>query len=221
VIERLLEIMARLRDPDSGCPWDREQTHATIAPYTIEEAYEVDEAIRAGDFEGLKDELGDLLLQVVYHAQMASEGGRFAFSDVVEAICDKLVRRHPHVFAEADLSGPALGEAWEDAKARERAEKARGLGRKPDLFDDVPRALPALARAAKLLKRAFRADRVAIDGGRARRRAIAALEPAAITHEGLGRLLLCLVEIARAEGLDAETALRDANERFERSHRER
>lgn len=146
----LLALMARLRAPD-GCPWDREQTFGTIAPYTVEEAYEVADAIERGDMAALKDELGDLLFQVVFHAQMAEEAGHFRFSDVVDAIQDKMVRRHPHVFGDAGprSSGEQV-EDWERIKARERAAKATPAG----LLDDVPRTLPALPRAVKLTRRA-------------------------------------------------------------------
>src|SRR5262249_42165494 len=139
-IERLLDIMAKLRDPEGGCPWDLEQSFATIAPYTIEEAYEVDDAIRRQDWDGLRDELGDLLLQVVFHAQMAREIGRFDFADVARAIGDKLVRRHPHVFGDAVIeTADAQTHAWEKQKADERA--ARG---ETSAMDGVPLALPAL-----------------------------------------------------------------------------
>src|SRR5258705_1607848 len=152
-IERLLEIMAKLRDRDGGCPWDLEQDFASIAPYTIEEAYEVDDAIRRSDWDGLRDELGDLLLQVVFHAQMAREAGHFDFADVVDAICAKLVRRHPHVFDDAVIeTAQAQTDAWEQQKAAERA--ARG---QTNAMDGVPLALPALLRARKLISRAVRA----------------------------------------------------------------
>eukprot|EP01036_Dinobryon_divergens_P045356 gene45356-60589_t len=145
--------MVRLRDPNGGCPWDVEQTFATIAPYTIEEAYEVADAIERGDMGELRAELGDLLFQVVFHARMAEEQGLFAYDDVAEAMCDKLVRRHPHVFADEDpqISGPAQKLRWEDIKAAERASKAQH-----GVLDDVPVGLPALHRAAKLTKRAAR-----------------------------------------------------------------
>ncbi|MFP3944037.1 MAG: nucleoside triphosphate pyrophosphohydrolase, partial [Alphaproteobacteria bacterium] len=152
-VEALREIMRRLRDPETGCPWDIEQDFGTIAPYTIEEAYEVADAIAEGDMAGLKGELGDLLLQVVYHAQMAAEAGHFTFDDVAEAIGAKMVRRHPHVFGEADVrSAEEQTKAWEDLKAQERAE----AGERKSVLADVPRALPALKRAAKLQKRAAR-----------------------------------------------------------------
>lgn len=152
-IDRLLEIMARLRAPDDGCPWDLEQTFATIAPYTVEEAYEVADAIERGDLSDLKDELGDLLLQVVFHARMAEEQGAFAFDDVARAINDKMVRRHPHVFADETYASLAhQKEGWEQLKAAERAQKANAGP--VSLLDDVPVGLPGLTRAVKLSKRA-------------------------------------------------------------------
>src|SRR5215204_4283122 len=150
-IDRLLAIMARLRDPETGCPWDVEQTFATIAPYTVEEAYEVADAIERGDLKDLRDELGDLLLQVVFHARMAQEDGLFDFDDVARAISEKMVRRHPHVFgAETYDSLAAQKEGWEALKAAERQEK----GAAASVLDDVPVGLPALTRAVKLSKRA-------------------------------------------------------------------
>jgi MazG family protein len=197
-VSRLLEIMARLRDPDGGCPWDLEQSFATIAPYTIEEAYEVDDAIRREDWDALRDELGDLLLQVVFHAQMARESGKFAFEDVVRAISDKLVRRHPHVFGDAKIeTAHAQTAAWEQQKADERA--ARGA---TSAMDGVPLALPALSRARALISRAHRAGLTGRDS-----------EP--ITEEALGELLFALVERAEHAGIDPEQALRDANAKFE------
>ena len=153
-IDDLLAIMARLRDPERGCPWDREQDFRSIAPYTIEEAYEVADAIERADMTALKDELGDLLLQVVFHARMAEEAGLFAFDDVAAAIADKMVRRHPHVFGDAVVKTAAeQTSAWEAAKAGERAAKdAKGAG----LLDGVAVALPALTRAVKLSRRAAR-----------------------------------------------------------------
>jgi nucleoside triphosphate diphosphatase len=155
----LLEIMARLRDPQCGCPWDLSQTFATIAPYTLEEAYEVADAIERGDAERLRDELGDLLFQVVFHARMAEEQGWFNFADVARAICDKLVRRHPHVFSEprASPDHATLWRRWEEEKERERAAAALRRGEShASVLADVPLALPALVRAAKLGKRAGR-----------------------------------------------------------------
>ena len=202
-IERLIQIMARLRDPDGGCPWDLEQDFASIAPYTIEEAYEVDDAIRREDWNGLRDELGDLLLQVVFHAQMAREAGKFTFEDVVAAICDKLERRHPHVFGDAVIaSAAAQTDAWEKQKAGERA--ARGAA---SAMDGVPLALPALLRARKLISRARRAG-------------LASGEVEPITANALGALLFEAVKRAERAGIDPEQALRDASAAFELRVRE-
>jgi MazG family protein len=201
-IERLIQIMARLRDPDGGCPWDLEQDFASIAPYTIEEAYEVDDAIRREDWNGLRDELGDLLLQVVFHAQMAREAGKFAFEDVVAAICDKLVRRHPHVFGDAVIaSAAAQTDAWEKQQAGERA--ARG---EASAMDGVPLALPALLRARKLISRARRAG-------------LANSDTTPVTQQELGEMLFVAVERAERSGIDPEQALRDASARFEQRMR--
>jgi MazG family protein len=200
-IDHLIQIMAKLRDPNGGCPWDLEQDFASIAPYTLEEAYEVDDAIRRGDMKGLCDELGDLLLQVVFHARMAEEAGHFAFADVVDGLCEKLVRRHPHVFGDAKVeSSAAQTESWEAIKAAERA----AAGRTADPLADVPLALPALARAAKLQRRAERAGHPPA-------------RPASeekLDAETLGERLFALVTLANREGLDPEQALRDANARF-------
>src|SRR3984885_14632500 len=152
-LRHLLAIMARLRDPEGGCPWDREQDFVTIAPYTIEEAYEVADAIERGDMAALKDELGDLLLQVGFHARMAEEAGLFAFDDVVDAICDKMIRRHPHVFGDAEIASVAAqNEAWEAHKAAER----RASGEADSVLDGVALAFPALLRAGKVSRRAAR-----------------------------------------------------------------
>src|SRR4051812_24391017 len=156
-ISRLLEIMQALRTPDTGCPWDLKQSFATIAPYTIEEAYEVADAIARNDLEALKDELGDLLLQVVFHARMAEETGVFAFDDVAAAIADKMVRRHPHVFADAEIASVAAqNEAWEAHKAAERQARAQQNGSGVSVLDGIALAYPALLRAAKVSKRAAR-----------------------------------------------------------------
>jgi len=227
-LERLLEIMARLRDPEHGCPWDREQTFATIAPFTIEEAYEVDDAIRRGDRAALREELGDLLLQVVYHAQMAREEGAFAFEDVARQLCDKLVRRHPHVFGEATVeSAEAQTREWEAHKAAERAARAGERGVAPGVLDDLPLALPALLRAEKLQRRAVLSR---LDSELAPpRQALARLEREAAEVEGelpsaaaarrlreaLGDFLLSCVAFGRSLGLDCEQALREANARLE------
>jgi MazG family protein len=202
-VSRLLEIMAKLRDPDGGCPWDLEQNFASIAPYTIEEAYEVDDAIRRQDWDGLRDELGDLLLQVVFHAQMAREAGMFDFEDVVAAICDKLVRRHPHVFGDAVIeTAEAQTHAWERQKADERAARGEGA------MDGVPLALPALLRARKLISLARRAG-------------VHASSAESVTEQALGELLFAAVERAERAGVDPEQALRAANAAFERRVRAR
>ncbi|MBT8136616.1 MAG: nucleoside triphosphate pyrophosphohydrolase [Gammaproteobacteria bacterium] len=213
--DRLIEIMRRLRAPEEGCPWDLEQDFATIAPHTIEEAYEVADAIERDDMEGLRDELGDLLFQVVFHAQMAEEAGLFNITDVVEGLNDKMVRRHPHVFAGASIAdADAQTAAWEAQKAAER----RG-----GVLDDVPRALPALRRAAKLGKRAASVgfDWPQIDGVRAT--VVEELEEldAEITsgdrdamERELGDVLFALVNLGRHLGVDAETALQGTNNRF-------
>ena len=214
-VQRLLDIMARLRDPEVGCPWDLEQTFASIAPYTIEEAYEVDDAIRRGDPEALRDELGDLLLQVVFHARMAEEAGQFDFGGVVDAVSEKLVRRHPHVFGDERIeSARAQTDAWERQKALELAQRGE-----TGVADGIPKGLPALTRARKLLGRAARAGQVAAGRESADERvgkSISALRAAlrdddrARSEAGLGDLLLALASLARACELDAEAALRAA-----------
>jgi ATP diphosphatase len=154
-IDQLLEIMSRLRDPETGCPWDIRQTYSSIVPYTIEEAYEVADAIEQGDMQELRDELGDLLFQVVFYSQIAKEEGHFDFGQVTQAICDKMLRRHPHVFADADYeSEEELHKAWEQGKAEERSQ--RQDQQKTSELDGIARALPALIRAEKLQKRAAR-----------------------------------------------------------------
>lgn len=224
-IARLLDVMARLRDPQGGCPWDLEQTFATIAPYTIEEAYEVAEAIAHDDMAALKDELGDLLFQAVYHAQMASEVGAFTFADVVAAITDKMIRRHPHVFGAARIdTASAQTAAWEEMKAQERAAKQQ-----TSVLDGVPLALPALTRAVKLQKRAGRVGfdwrdvrpvlaklREEIDELEAE---IAAAAPAASIEEEFGDMLFVMANLARHLDFDPEQALRAANAKFERRFR--
>jgi ATP diphosphatase len=211
-VERLLAIMARLRSPAGGCPWDLEQSFATIAPHTIEEAYEVDDAIRRGDMEGLREELGDLLLQVVFHAQMAHEAGLFDFEAVAATLVDKLVRRHPHVFGDAEVK--TAGEQtllWEALKAQERAEKLVD-GATPSALDGVALGLPALLRAQKLVRRAKRAhldvDVTSVDSAWDSFRS-------ARSAESLGALLFALAEDAAVRGVDAEIALREASARFE------
>jgi MazG family protein len=219
-IQDLLEIMARLRDPQKGCPWDREQDFASIAPYTIEEAYEVADAIDRGDTGALRDELGDLLFQVVYHAQMAREAGSFEFDDVVEAICDKMVRRHPHVFGGADVGdAQAQTRAWEAHKQAERRDRAEH-----GVLEGVPLAIPALARAAKLGKRASRVgfDWPDVTGVVAKireeidelERELDGMDPVRLGDE-VGDLLFAAVNLARHLRVDPEEALRRANRRFE------
>ncbi len=213
MIDRLVTIMARLRDPDTGCDWDVAQDFASIAPYTIEEAYEVADAITRGDMADLKDELGDLLLQVVFHSRMAEEAGLFALPDVVAAISDKMERRHPHVFGD---SAGGHAQHWERLKADERAAKgdAGALG-------GVAIGLPALLRAEKLQKRAARTgfDWPDASGPRAKvDEEIAEIEAAspAEREEEIGDLLFAVVNWARHLGVDAEAALRAANAKFER-----
>ncbi len=229
-IDRLRDIMARLRDPDGGCPWDLAQSFATIAPHTIEEAYEVADAIQRDDLDGLEDELGDLLFQVVFYARMAEEAGAFDFDDVARGISDKMLRRHPHVFAGATVdSQAAQNREWEAHKAAERAARAAALGRAPSALDGVALALPALMRAHKLQRRAARVgfdwpdvarvfDKVEeeIDEFRAE---LGADGSAAGRSEEIGDLLFACVNLARHAGIDAEAALRQANAKFEHRFR--
>ena len=216
----LLQLMARLRDPQHGCPWDREQTFASIAPYTIEEAYEVADAIERDDREQLRDELGDLLFQVVFHAHMAQERGWFDFAAVASGIRDKLVRRHPHLFAGATLAAEDLVRVWEEQKAQERA--ARGDRGDSAVLGGVPRALPALLRAAKLGRRAARVGFDWPDASAVRAKVVEELgeldaaSGAAAQEEELGDLLFAVVNLSRHLQLDAEQALRRANDKFER-----
>ncbi len=220
-ITSLLDIMAKLRNPNGGCPWDVEQNFATIAPYTIEEAYEVAEAITKGDRLELRDELGDLLFQVVFHAQMAKEEGSFEFADVVQSISEKMIRRHPHVFADADIkTADAQVANWEVIKAAERAGKKRER-----TLDDVPAALPALMRAQKLQARAAR---VGFDWPDVRgviekiREELLEVEQALLAEDHdavgdeLGDLLFAVTNLARFTGHDAETNLRGTNDKFTR-----
>jgi ATP diphosphatase len=229
-IRDLLAIMARLRDPNGGCPWDLEQDFRSIAPYTIEEAYEVADAIERDDLDDLKDELGDLLLQVIFHAQMAGEQGAFQFGDVVEAIAAKLIRRHPHVFGDGEADDPATVKArWDVIKGEEKAERAERRGQTPDgasILDDIPAALPALTRAQKLQKRAAK---VGFDWDDPRaviaklREEISEIEaelggkasPERIEDE-LGDLLFAVVNLARHLSVEPESALRRANRKFVR-----
>jgi len=217
-LERLLAIMARLRDPEGGCPWDLEQSFATIAPHTIEEAYEVDDAIRRGDMDGLREELGDLLLQVVFHAQMAREAGLFDFEAVAAALVDKLVRRHPHVFGDAEVAdAEAQTRLWEELKAAERAEKL-GADATPSALDGVALGLPALLRAQKLVRRALRAK---LEVGDAAPAAAWETYREERSPHALGALLFALAREAASDGIDAEIALREATSNFEAEIRER
>lgn len=236
-IQRLLDIMARLRDPQGGCPWDLQQNFKTIAPYTVEEAYEVADAIEREDLPSLRDELGDLLFQVVFHSQMAGEQGAFNFDDVVNAICDKMERRHPHVFGDAAIANAdAQNVAWEELKRAERAQKNAG-SEPASVLDDVPLALPALTRANKLGKRAaqvgfewsevhgavekldeeiaeFKAEVRAhscLQGDEARSSQHVAAE--------IGDVLFCVVNVCRYLKIDPELALKRTNASFERRFR--
>lgn len=232
----LLHLMARLRDPQYGCPWDLQQNYATIVPHTIEEAYEVADAIERGDFDHLPGELGDLLFQVVYYSQLAQEEGRFEFATVVDAITRKLLRRHPHVFPDGDLYGApdmarlseaAVKQRWEEIKAEERAEQA-AAPEQLSLLDDVPNTLPALSRAAKLQKRTAQVgfdwpdalpvvDKVREELDEVLE-AMSANDSEAMAEE-IGDLLFVVVNLARHLKADPETALRAANAKFERRFR--
>ena len=235
-LDDLLHLMARLRDPQHGCPWDLKQSYASIVPHTIEEAYEVADAIERGDFAHLPGELGDLLFQVVYYSQLAREEGRFAFAEVVDGITRKLVRRHPHVFPDGDLYGApdaakleeaAVKQRWEELKAEERAEKA-AAPEQLSLLDDVPQALPALSRAAKLQKRAAQVgfdwpealpvvDKVREELDEVLE-AMSENDPEAISEE-IGDLLFVVTNLARHLKVDPESALRAANGKFEQRFR--
>ncbi len=212
MIDPLLEIMRRLRDPETGCEWDTVQTFETIAPYTIEEAYEVSDAIERQDMAGLKDELGDLLLQVVFHSQMAEEAGEFSFGEVVAAICDKMERRHPHIFGDAQASP-----GWEALKAAERDETG-----KKSALDGVAIALPALLRAQKIQKRAARVGFDWPDKAPVKDKLLEELgevESASSDdeiHEEIGDLLFAAVNLARHYKVDSEQALSDATRKFTR-----
>ena len=230
--ERLVAIMARLRDPVRGCPWDVEQTFATIAPYTVEEAYEVADAIQQGDLGSLREELGDLLLQVVFHARMAEEAGAFNVEDVARVIGDKMIARHPHVFADASIADAAAQTvAWEAQKATERKAKADAAGRSAGALDGVPVGLPALTRALKLQKRAARAgfdwpaESAIAQIKEKLDEELAEIETArregghqAIEDE-CGDLLFVCVNLLRHLDIDPESALRGTNAKFERRFR--
>jgi ATP diphosphatase len=226
-ISRLIEIMAKLRDPNGGCPWDLEQDFRTIRHYTIEEAYEVADAIEREDFADLREELGDLILQPVYHAQMAKEAGHFDIGDVIYAITEKLIRRHPHVFGDVDADSASDAQVkWEAIKAQERAAKAARKGEAtPSLLDDVPEVLPALMRAEKLTKRAAKVGFDWENMAQVRAKISEELEEVAeaeasgdadAIREEIGDLLFAVSNLARKAGVDPEAALRDANAKFTR-----
>lgn len=229
-MERLLAIMARLRDEQDGCPWDREQTFETIAPYTVEEAYEVVDAIERGDLQDLKEELGDLLLQVVFHSRMAEERGAFAFEDVARAINDKMVRRHPHVFGDESYASLAHQKAgWEALKTAERASKEqRGKDQTASLLDDVPVALPGLTRAVKLSKRAATVgfvwptvQDVVLKLHEEVGEMLAEIEAGDLEkarHE-IGDVLFVVANLARSLDVDPEDAIRYTNAKFVRRFR--
>lgn len=210
MIDPLLEIMRLLRDPDTGCEWDKVQTFKTIAPYTIEEAYEVADAIERDDMVSLRDELGDLLLQVVFHSQIAADHGKFDFQDVVTAICDKMTRRHPHIFGEADESP-----GWEQIKAGERERSGQSSA-----LDGVALALPALLRAQKIQKRAARVGFDWPDKAPVKDKLLEELDEVEAAgsdeqvHEEIGDLLFSAVNLARHYKVDAERALADATAKF-------
>ena len=224
-IDRLLEIMARLRDPEHGCPWDREQTWSSIVPHTIEEAYEIADAVERGDVDHVRDELGDLLFQVVFQSRIAEEQGLFRFDDVVDAISDKLERRHPHVFGDATIGNAAeQTAAWEEHKAAERRAKGGAAG----ALDGVTLGLPALVRAAKLGRRAAQVgfdwpDPAGVlekvrEEIEELQQAVATGEAAHVTEE-IGDLLFSVAQLSRHLDVDPEAALRDAGGKFERRFR--
>ncbi len=229
-LDRLLSIMAQLRDPECGCPWDRVQDFASIAPYTIEEAYEVADAIARGDQTALKDELGDLLFQVVFHARMAEEAGLFGFDDVAVAIADKMLRRHPHVFGDAEIAtAAAQSDAWEEHKAAERQARSRHAGTPESVLDGVALALPALLRATKVQRRAARIGFDWPDAGPVTEKVLEEIaelraemerhaERVALENE-LGDILFAVANLARKLEIDPEEALRRATAKFERRFR--
>jgi ATP diphosphatase len=226
---RLIEVMARLRDPETGCPWDVEQSFRTIAPYTIEEAYEVADAIERDAMDELKDELGDLLFQVAFHSRMAEERGAFAFADVAAGIVDKMIRRHPHVFDDAPVDADGMPAQWERQKAAERAAKAEAEGRAAGALDGIAAGLPSLTRAMKLQKRAARvgfdwtdpADilgKIEEEVGEIRAE-IDGQAPKDRIEDEIGDLLFCAVNLARRYEVDPDSALRRTNAKFERRFR--
>ncbi len=229
-IDRLLDVMARLRDPETGCPWDVAQSFATIAPYTIEEAYEVAAAIAEEDWSALEDELGDLLFQVVFHAEMARQAGLFDFAAIAHGVAEKMLRRHPHVFGDGSVAdAEAQTHAWEAQKAEERGAKAEAEGRAASVLDGITTALPALTRAAKLQARAARVgfdwpvtaaviDKIDEEVRELRAEFDDGADKDRVTDE-IGDLLFACVNLARHAGIDPESALRRGNAKFERRFR--
>lgn len=230
-ITRLLDIMARLRDPEQGCPWDKQQSFETILPFTLEEVYEVADAIDRGAMDELKSELGDLLFQIVFYAQIAREQGLFDFGDIVAGISDKLVQRHPHVFAAAEITSAGIisveaqSVAWEKHKEQERAHKAESEARPASVLDNIPVALPGLMRAAKLQRRVMRVgfdwpdimpvlDKIEEEIGELREALANGGKRDEMEHE-IGDLMFACVNLARHADIDPEVALRSVNRRFE------
>lgn len=229
-MSRLLEIMARLRDPQQGCPWDKQQTFETILPFTLEEVYEVADAIERGDMAELKAELGDLLFQIVFYAQLAREQGLFEFGDIVAGIADKLEQRHPHVFGSDEIKDAvAQSHAWEKHKEQERVHKAASEARPVSVLDNIPVALPGLMRAAKLQRRVARVgfewpdimpvlDKIEEEIGEIREALANGGKRDEMEHE-IGDLMFACVNLARHANIDPEVALRSINRRFERRFR--
>ena len=225
-MERLLEIMAALRDPETGCPWDKEQTFETILPFTIEETYEVAEAIDQGDMISLREELGDLLFQVVFYAQMAKEAGDFTYEEIVEGICDKLERRHPHVFGDLEVKdAEAQTKAWEQYKQQERDAKADKASKVSSIMDDIPHALPSLMRSMKLQRRAAKVgfdwqeinpvlDKIEEELAEVRYELEHGGDHKRLTHE-IGDLIFACTNLARHAKINPEEAMRGINNRFE------
>lgn len=225
-IDRLLKIMARLRDPETGCPWDIQQSFSSIAPYTIEEAYEVNDAIASGERDKICDELGDLLLQIVFHAQIATEEGSFTFDDVATAICEKMIRRHPHVFGDKKIaSSDELHQNWEQIKAEERQQQAGD--KPPTILGDIAASLPAMMRAVKLQKRAASVgfdwpnleqviDKLYEETAELKTEWDKAAQDKARIKDEIGDVLFSAANLARKVGIDPETALINTNNKFER-----
>ncbi|WNC71464.1 nucleoside triphosphate pyrophosphohydrolase [Thalassotalea psychrophila] len=225
-IEKLVWIMSQLRDPVKGCPWDLKQSFQTVVPYTLEEAFEVAEAIECNDFEELEKELGDLLFQVVFYAQLGKEEQRFNFADVVSAICEKLIRRHPHVFSNSDfISEDEIKANWENEKAKERNQKSRDKSKQTSVLDDIPKALPALSQAAKIQKRCahvgFDWDNIEDVLAKVKEEVLEVEDELLATNvnnelvaEEIGDLLFAVVNLARHAEQDPEQLLRQASRKF-------